>query len=431
MTDLLLFLITVLPLLAYVAKDIGAHWEKEKAIAQETWSRTITISIMVAFYSAALYLVISEVSSYAASPLLEEPNLSILWLVSNIILIVLAARHYHGARDTLRREEETKVEVANYVDQQLAGRLRPLEAVLAGVQAGMSELSGKISELGPEVKRMAEYAEVFANTILTQTKQLSKISERFEMREAGYREIAVQYDKWYSKRTEADTELKDLVIEAEDMLVRCDIIIDQMDELIDSGMVGPGSSGSGVAGRGEVGGVPQGQGAGQTLPDPLATGEIPAPSGGGKLTKEKGIANRERGNNAQLKFAEEILRGAGKLFDNSIKEATPDYVFYGPGTRNAKAVGAFKALTLKEDETRQRWIPRRKVLAELRLAMKYGVPLILFVQNFVNGRIWATIVKVNELKEFTGLTTPLWLVENDSQAEKACKETLNLALELL
>ena len=146
------------------------------------------------------------------------------------------------------------------------------------------------------------------------------------------------------------------------------------------------------------------------------------------------MANRERGNKAQLKFAEEILRGAGKLYDNSIKEGTPDYVFYAPGspeTRKAKAVGAFKALTLKEDGTRQRHIPRRKVLAELRMATKYAVPMILFVMNFTNGRIWAKVIPVNELKEFTGQTTPPMLVENDPQAEKTCKETLQMALNLL
>ena len=146
------------------------------------------------------------------------------------------------------------------------------------------------------------------------------------------------------------------------------------------------------------------------------------------------MANRERGNKAQLKFAEEVLRGAGKLLDNSIKEGTPDYVFYAPGapeTRKAKAVGAFKALTLKDDGTRQRHIPRRKVLAELRTAAKYAVPMILFVMNFTNGRIWAKVIPVNELKDFTGQTTPPMLVEGDPQAEKTCKETLQMALNLL
>ncbi len=150
-----------------------------------------------------------------------------------------------------------------------------------------------------------------------------------------------------------------------------------------------------------------------------------------RLTTEDGRANRERGNNAQLRFCEEILRGDGKLVDNSIKEGTPDYVFYAPGTRSPRGVGAFKALTLREDGTRQRWIPRRKLLAEQRLALKLGVPLILFVLNFTNGRIWAKVVSMEELKEFSGLTTPLMVMENDPQAEKACKETLEMALQLL
>jgi hypothetical protein len=117
--------------------------------------------------------------------------------------------------------------------------------------------------------------------------------------------------------------------------------------------------------------------------------------------------------------------------DDSIKEGIADYGFYAHGTRTPRGVGAIKGLTLREDGTRQRWIPRRKVLAEQRMALKLVVPLILFVLNFANGRIWSKVVAVGELKEFSGLTTPLMMVENDTQAEKACKETLEMALQLL
>ena len=71
------------------------------------------------------------------------------------------------------------------------------------------------------------------------------------------------------------------------------------------------------------------------------------------------------------------------------------------------------------------------MLAELRMATKYAVPMILFVMNFTNGRIWAKVIPVNELKEFTGQTTPPMLVENNTQAARTCKETLQMALNLL
>ena len=150
------------------------------------------------------------------------------------------------------------------------------------------------------------------------------------------------------------------------------------------------------------------QGTDQVLLDTAAVGEAPfSPQRRQTHQRRKELRTGRGGTTPSSRFCEEVLRGAGKLVDNSIKEGTPDYVFYAPGTRNRKAVGAFKALTLREDGTRQRWIPRRKVLAELRLALKLGVPLILFVQNFANGRIWAKVLPVEELKEFTGLTTPL------------------------
>ena len=419
MPDLLLLLLAMLPLLAYVVRSVGARWEGEHA-------KPITVSVTFAFYSVALYLVISEVSSYTTSPFFEEPNLSIIWLASNVFLIGLAAWQYHGARYDLAHEEDKKVEVVTYVDQQLAGRLRPLEGALTSVQNGLSDLSGKILAFSPKVEQTSKNVNDLAITVLSHTKALKEVSEQCDLREAAYRDIAVQYEKWYSKRAEADLALGDLVIEADDMLTRSDIVMEQMDDLID--LVEKEPLRSRVTGSTEAGASQE------QVASPPNSGETPPPVPHGKLTKVEGMANREKGNKAQLKFAEEVLRGAGKLLDNSIKEGTPDYVFWAPGspeTRKAKAVGAFKALTLKEDGTRQRHIPRRKVLAELRMATKYAVPMMLFVMNFTNGRIWAKVIPVNELKDFTGQTTPPMLVEGDPQAEKTCKETLQMALNLL
>ena len=71
------------------------------------------------------------------------------------------------------------------------------------------------------------------------------------------------------------------------------------------------------------------------------------------------------------------------------------------------------------------------MLAELRMATKYAVPMILFVTNCTNGRISAKGIPVNELKDFPGQTTPPMLVEGVPQAEKTCNETLQMALNLL
>ena len=419
MNDLLLFLVTIIPLLGYIAKDIGARLKE--GTAHETRRRVATVSAMVVLYSMALTAIVSEVSSSVPWGLLQGSALFIIQPASTIILIIVASDSFGAARDTSKREEANKMKVADYIDQQLADRLRPLEGAIVGVQNGLSE----VSALKPEVEEMSNSVDALTATVSSQAEATNEIAEQYQMREASYRDIAVQYEKWYSKRAEADLALKDLILEADEMLTRCYIVMDEMDDLID--LVEPEPPVPGMAGKTEAG-APQWQTA-----NPPISGETP-PVIHGKLTKLQGMANRERGNKAQLKFAEEVLRGAGKLLDNSIKEGTPDYVFYAPGspeTRKAKAVGAFKALTLKEDGTRQRHIPRRKVLAELRTATKYAVPMILFVMNFTNGRIWAKVIPVSELKDFTGQTTPQMLVEGDPQAEKTCRETLQMALNLL
>ena len=413
-----LFLLTGLPLLVYLAWEVGTHLDKKSA--SETWRRIGTVSAFVVVSSITVAMVISLVSDSVPS-IVQGTALYVVWPASFSLLIFSISRRHRGARASSKREEETKVDMVNYVDQQLAGRLKPLEGVVVGVQNGLSELSA----LKPTVEKMSESVGSLARTVSSQVNATKEIVEQYQLGQASDREIAKQYDKWYNKRAEADLALGDLIIEADEMLTSCYIVMDEMDELI--ALVEPEPPSSGVASPTEVGTL-QGQ-----IPSPPTSGETPLVIHG-RLTKLQGMANRERGNTAQLKFAEEVLRGAGKLVDNSIKEGTPDYIFYTPGspeTRKAKAVGAFKALTLKEDGTRQRHIPRRKVLAELRMATKYAVPMVLFVMNFTNGRIWAKVIPVNELKDFTGLTTPLMLVESDPQAEKTCKETLQMALNLL
>jgi hypothetical protein len=432
MNDLLLFLVTLIPLLGYIAKDVGARLEE--GTAHETRRRVATVSIIVVLYSIALTAIISQLSGSVPWGLLEGPALFIIQPVSTFALIFLASDSFGAARDTSKQEEANKVKVADYIDQQLAGRLKPLEGAVAGVQTGVSELSKLVNLLDKELEHLDPYIQSFAKDVTEQTKTVKGLAHEFALREQQYLKVTSQYNEWYDRRMSANRELVALTAGAETMLERAATLVDEIDELLGTvGVEGDGPKAPASPAQSEGGNGSQPQGTDQAQPNPAAGGETPLPTGG-KLTKEKGMANRERGNRAQLKFAEEVLRGAGKLFDNSIKEGTPDYVFWAPGspeTRKAKAVGAFKALTLKEDGTRQRHIPRRKVLAELRMATKYAVPMILFVMNFTNGRIWAKVIPVNELKDFTGLTTPLMLVENDPQAEKTCKETLQMALNLL
>ena len=427
-----LFLLTGLPLLVYLAWDIGAHLDKRSA--PETWRRIGTVSAFVGMSSVTVAIVISLVSDTVFPSFFQGPGLYIVWPTSFSLLILFISRRHSGARASFKREEETKVEMVNYVDQQLAGRLRPLEGAVAGVQAGLAEVSKLVDLLDKELEHLDPYIQSFARDVMEQTKTVKGLAHEFALREEQYLKVTSQYNGWYDKRMSANRELETLTTAADTMLERSATFVDELDELLDTlGVAGGGQRAPVTTPQGEAGGALHRQDAGQA-PSPAAGVDNPPSTTGGKLTKEKGIANRERGNNAQLKFASDVLYPAKKLYDNSIKEGTPDYIFYTAGTpekRQVKAVGAFKGFTLKEDGTKQRHIPRRKVLAEQRTAMKYAVPLILFVLNFANGRIWATVIKAEELKEFKGQSTPLWLVENNSQAEQACKDSLKMALELL
>ncbi len=134
------------------------------------------------------------------------------------------------------------------------------------------------------------------------------------------------------------------------------------------------------------------------------------------------------GNQEQSRFSE-YLSLQGKNHKCSLLNGTPDFEFHIDGT--IKCIGAFKYLTLSVyGSAKQRWIGKNKLLAEIKAAKKLAVSVILFVRNIVNGRVWATVISAENLKDFRGITTPLALVDSDSAAEKACKETLEMALQL-
>ena len=48
-----------------------------------------------------------------------------------------------------------------------------------------------------------------------------------------------------------------------------------------------------------------------------------------------------------------------------------------------------------------------------------------------NGRVWATVIPKDGVKDFRGVTTPLMLVNGDPESEKACSDSLTSVLQLL
>jgi hypothetical protein len=126
------------------------------------------------------------------------------------------------------------------------------------------------------------------------------------------------------------------------------------------------------------------------------------------------------------------LHSMNKKHQASLLHGVPDLVFLD-SNGSVKCVGAYKALTLSslDGATKQRWIPKSKLLAESRMAVKENKTLVLFVENFLNRRIWARAMSPEELKSFSGITTPLMLVNDDPQSEKDCRDSLTSVLQLL
>ena len=127
-----------------------------------------------------------------------------------------------------------RMNVADHIDQQIAGRLRPLEGSVVGVQAAISRAIGQ----GHKPDRGGA-----SNCRLrwrTRPRQ-SGIrqgwwcqSTRAGRGERTVWETMAQYNKWYEQRGEASETLEALMNSAQGMLEKVALASDQVDELLDS-----------------------------------------------------------------------------------------------------------------------------------------------------------------------------------------------------
>jgi len=408
-------------LVGYIALDVATHLTKQTF--EDTGRRVFAVSTVFAISAYFLSILYAEVLS--VFPQFDGLPLTAVQLVSLIIALYGGWVLYHKALEHSKLNLIAKVDVLEECARLLDESLKPLQSAIGAAQASVFELSSKMGKLGEVTGKLVNMVEVQGRDADEWTQALVSIIQQDELRESEFKKAMDQYSKWNEERVDVAKTIEEMIKGAERVLEEFAVFLDLVDEYSDS--LGVGEHEGELAGGVDVQGQKGGQGA-QTSP---VEGRSPALIARGKLTREAGRANRDKGNRAQLQFAETILRPAGKKFECILKEGQPDFVFHGPSDNVVKAIGAFKALSLSEAGTKQRWIPRRKLLAELRTATKYGVPLILFVLNLANGRIWAKVLSVGELREFDGITTPLMLVENDPASEKICRETLEMALQLL
>jgi hypothetical protein len=427
--DLFLSPITFGAFLAYLVWEVTTHLTKKKA--EDMGRRVLAISVGFIVSAYSLSILYSQISGLVSSPWFEGPVLTAVWILSLYLIFSRAWWLYHRALDHSKRGEEAEVSAVDYALKQLETRLGPLTGAIAAAQASVSDLSGRVAKLGEETGEMASIVESQGKAVRAQTQVVEKISKDESVRESEYKRTIAEYYDWFEKRGDAARTVAGLIKGTEGILEKFAMLSEQVDEYLDFLARGRESPKEQREDAGNGGDGPQGQKVAQEVPKSPAEAGAPAPQTGGKLTREAGIANRDKGNRAQLQFSENALRNAGKMHTSSLKEGEPDFIFYGSPDNVVKAVGAFKALTLSEAGTRQRWIPRGKLLAELKTATKYGVPLILFILNLANGRIWSKVIAVEEGKKFEGITTPLVLIGSGPASNETCKETLDMALKLL
>jgi hypothetical protein len=405
-------------LIFYIILDVGSHLSMYAL--GESLRRILSITGIFLAISFVLMLIYDQLFDKSTA----QSTFAVIWIGSLAASLFASWKLYHRMLEhsslILGRESDV-VKIANRQSEEM---IKPLKDELSAVHKTLQRNTNMTTFLAEailsnddsfaELRKSVEYAE----------QALNGMKSDMAFRDEKYQMIVGQYDNWLNEHKDNSEIQTKLAQQAELLLDRLDVFLDLLDlesDLHETNIVNNDDT---VSGSEETQAI-----------EPL---DIPSQeiyqSGQKsnhthKLTREDGLRNREMGNQEQLRFSE-YLSLQGKNHKCSLLNGTPDFEFHIDGT--IKCVGAFKSLTLSVyGSTKQRWIGKIKLLAEIKTAKKFDVPMILFVRNIANGRIWATVISAENLKDFRGITTPLALVDSDSAAEKACKETLEMALQLV
>lgn len=145
-----------------------------------------------------------------------------------------------------------------------------------------------------------------------------------------------------------------------------------------------------------------------------------------KLTVQDGSANRRIGIEAQHEMAS-YLSSIGFEIKEGSSTGEADYIIRREG--RIVAIGSNKAYMLYDEPKRmQRRISEKEVDPEIVLARKLQVPMVIFVTNRKNNRRWAHVVKIDDLAEWSGISTPVMLAKNDEQSGIILQEEISSVL---
>lgn len=405
-------------LIFYIILDVGSHLSMYAL--GESLRRILSITGIFLAISFVLMLIYDQLFDKSTA----MSTFAVIWIGSLAASLFASWKLYHRMLEhssLIQGRESDIVKIANRQSEEM---LKPLKNELSAVHKTLQRNTNMTTFLAEailsnddsfaELRKSVEYAE----------QALNGMKSDMAFRDEKYQMIAGQYDNWLNEHKDNSEIQTKLAQQAELLLDRLDVFLDLLDLESDLHETSTANNDDTVSGSKETQATEP-----LDMPSQQIDQSGQKSNHAHKLTREDGLRNREMGNQEQLRFSE-YLSLQGKNHKCSLLNGTPDFEFHIDGT--IKCVGAFKSLTLSVyGSTKQRWIGKIKLLAEIKTAKKFDVSMILFVRNIANGRIWATVISAENLKEFRGITTPLALVDSDSAAEKTCKETLEMALQLV
>jgi hypothetical protein len=405
-------------LIFYIILDVGSHLSMYAL--GESLRRILSITGIFLAVSFVLMLIYDQLFDQSTA----MSTFAVIWIGSLAASLLASWKLYHRMLEHSSLILDRESDVVKIANRQSEEMLKPLKAELSAVQKTMHENTCVTWLLAESVATDGGFVDELEKRLERTERSLNDLKTDMAFRDVKYQMIVGQYDNWLNEHKDNSEIQTKLAQQAELLLDRLDVFLDLIDLESDLHETSTANKDDTVSGSKETQAI-----------EPLdITSQEIYQSGQKsnhthKLTREDGLRNREMGNQEQLRFSE-YLSLQGKNHKCSLLNGTPDFEFHIDGT--LKCIGAFKSLTLSVyGSTKQRWIGKIKLLAEIKTAKKFDVSMILFVRNIANGRIWATVISAENLKEFRGITTPLALVDSDSAAEKACKETLEMALQLV
>ena len=405
-------------LIFYLILDVGSHLSMYAV--GESLRRILSISGIFLAVSFVLMLIYDQLFDKSTA----QSTFAVIWIGSLAASLFASWKLYHRMLEhssLIQGRESDIVKIANRQSEEM---IKPLKDELSAVHKTLQRNTNMTTFLAEailsnddsfaELRKSVEYAE----------QALNGMKSDMAFRDEKYELIVGQYDNWLNEHKDNSEIQTKLAQQAELLLDRLDVFLDLLDLESDLHETSTANKDDAVSGSKETQAIEP-----LDIPSQQIDQSGQKSNHAHKLTREDGLRNREMGNQEQLRFSE-YLSLQGKNHKCSLLNGTPDFEFHIDGT--IKCVGAFKSLTLSVyGSAKQRWIGKIKLLAEIKTAKKFDVSMILFVRNIANGRIWATVISAENLKDFRGITTPLALVDSDSAAEKACKETLEMALQLV